>query len=259
MKPTVSDRDERRALSAKKPSATVRGAGELSGGDYARIVILGSGEITGDVRAERVRSFGSGEMHGFSEIGKLCVVGSGSVGSGLTAGHVRALGAFEVRGRLEAAKLSVTGACEVDGDVRVDELRALGLLECQTAESSSLRVRGAVEIEGLLSGDSVELHLGGADSRVGEIGGERVEVWRRTLGKRNPLVKALGWLCNPGLRAHLRVSTVEADDVALEDTRAKTVRGKRVWIGLGCEIDEVEYEETLVVHPKAVVGTRTRR
>jgi len=172
---------------------------------------------------------------------------------------VRALGALDVRGRLEARKLTVTGACEVGGDVLVDEVRTLGLLECQSAETSSFRVRGAVEINGLLTGDLVELHLGGLDSRVKEIGGERVEVWRHSFGKRNPLVKRLGWMCSPGLRASLRASTVEADDVALENTRAEAVRGKRVWIGAGCEIDEVEYEESLTVHPKAVVGKRTKQ
>jgi len=259
MRPTVFDREENRALSEKKPSATVRGAGELSGGDYTKILILGSGTITGDVRAERLRSFGSGELQGFSEIGSLSVVGSASLGDGLTAGRVRALGALNVRGRLEARRLTVTGACETGGNLVVDEVRALGSLECQSAETSSFRVRGAVEIGGLLSGDLVELHLGGLDSRVEEIGGERVEVWRHSFGKRNPLVKGLGWLCNPGLRAYLRVSTVEADDVTLENTRAETVRGKRVWIGAGCQIEEVEYEEALTVHPKGEVGKRTKR
>jgi len=104
MRPTVFDREENRALSEKKPSATVRGAGELSGGDYTKILILGSGTITGDVRAERLRSFGSGELQGFSEIGSLSVVGSASLGDGLTAGRVRALGALNVRGRLEARR-----------------------------------------------------------------------------------------------------------------------------------------------------------
>jgi cytoskeletal protein CcmA (bactofilin family) len=259
MRPTAFDRDENGALREKKPSATVRGAAELSGGDYTKILILGSGVVTGDVRAERLRSFGSGELQGVSEFGRLSVVGSGSFGAGLTAGRVRALGALDVRGRLEARKLTATGACEVGGDVLVDEIRTLGLLECQSAETSSFRVRGAVQIDGLLSGDLVELHLGGLDSRVKEIGGERVEVWRHSFGKRNPLVKGLGWLCNPGLRAYLRASTVEADDVALENTRAEVVRGKRVWIGAGCEIDEVEYEESLTVHPKAVVGKRTKQ
>jgi cytoskeletal protein CcmA (bactofilin family) len=259
MKPNAFDRDEKRTLSEKKPSATVRGAGELSGGEYSKILILGSGTIAGDVRAERFRSFGSGELQGVAEIGCLSVVGSGSFDAGLTAGRVRALGALDVRGRLEARKLTVTGACEAGGHVAVDEVRILGLLECQRVDTASFRMRGAVKIDGLLSGDSVEFHLGGMDSRVEEIGGERVEVWRYSFGKRNPLVKALGWLCNPGIRAHLRASTVEADDVTLENTRAETVRGKRVRIGAGCEIDEVEYEESLTVHPKAEVGKRTKR
>ena len=259
MKPTVFERDEKHAISTKKPSATVRGAGALSGGDYARVLILGAGEVAGDIRAERVRSFGSGELHGRVEVGSLRITGSGELGSDLIAGRVKALGSLEVDGSAQVEKLSAIGACEIGGRALVEEMSVLGAFEAGSVESGAFRVRGAVEIEGLLSGDSVEVHLGGLDSHAEEIGGERVEVWRHSFGKRNPLIKGLGWLCNPGRRAYLRVSTIEADDVYVENIKAKSVRGKRVWVGSGCTIDEVEYGEALTVHPKSEVGRRTKR
>ncbi len=259
MKPTVFDRDEKQAISAKKPSATVRGAGELSSGDYAKVLILGAGEVSGDVRAERIRSFGSGELHGRVEVGSLLVTGAGEIGSDLVAGRVKAIGALEVDGNAQMERLSAIGACEIGGRALVEQVSILGAFDAGSVEAGAFRVRGAVEIEGLLSGDSVELHLGGGHSTVEEIGGARLEVWRHSFGKRNPLIKALGWLCNPRRRSHLRASTIEADDVYVENTKAKTVRGKRVWIGAGCTIDEVEYEETLTVHPKSEVGNRTKR
>jgi len=260
--PTVFDRDERKAVSSEKPSATVRGAGELSGGEYSRILLLGAGEISGDVRAERLRSFGSGEVHGSAAVESVFVYGSGSVDSDLTARRVKAVGSLDVGGRIEARKLTVTGACEVGDRIVADEIGSLGLLQCQSAEAGSFRARGAVEIEGLLSADLVVLHIGAGHSHVDVIGGERVEVWKSNFGKRSALLKAIGSLLinigTLGVRASLSVSTIEADDVCLENTRADVVRGKRVEIGQGCWIGTVEYAETLQVHKGAQVGRRQK-
>ena len=43
------------------------------------------------------------------------------------------------------------------------------------------------------------------------------------------------------------VRTIEGDQVELEYTQAKVVRGKYVRIGAGCEIDRVEYSGDLTV------------
>lgn len=141
-----------------------------------------------------------------------------------------------------------------------EDFRVLGALEGSGGvEAGSFLARGMVTVSGLLSGDTVEIHMGGGSrSCVGEIGGGRVEVWRFGFGKRSPLAKALGWLSNPASKSYLRATSIEADDVTLENTRAKVVRGKRVVIRSGCTIDEVEYSERLTVHRKSVVGTRTR-
>ena len=253
------DRDEKQAMAEQRPSASVRGAGELSGGDYRKVLILGAGEVTGDIRAERLRVFGAGELHGSADIDSLRVFGSGSVSGDVVSGRVKAMGSLDIGGGLKAQSFSVVGACDVEGRVLADELSILGAFDADGVEAGAFRARGVLEVNGLLAGDTVELHIGGGQSRVDEIGGGRVEVWRHSFGKRNPLIKALGWLSNPSVKAFLRASVIEADDVSLENTRAKIVRGKRVRIGFGCTIDEVEYVESLTVHPKARVGKRTKR
>ncbi len=264
MKPNAIDRNEEPVVVGKYPSASIRGSGELSGGDYSKLLILGAGEVTGDVRTERVRSFGSGELHGRVEAGSLLVIGSGEIDADLIAGRVKALGVLEVGGNMKAERLSVMGVCEVGGRMHAERLSSYGVLEAGSVETGSFVARGAVEIEGLLSADSVELHLGGSGGHAEEIGGGRIEVWRSNFGKRSPILKALTALLIinigvAGSRRRFRAVSIEGDDVSLENTWAETVRGTRVRIGRGCRIDEVEYEETLVVHRKALVGKQRKR
>jgi len=238
-----------------KESVTVRGAGELSGGEYDRVRVFGSGAVIGDLCAQHIRSVGGGKFRGRVETGSLSIIGAGEFAADLVAEDVKGIGALSVKGRLEANRLLAVGACAIGGRVFVEEVKTVGALNCTALEATSCRVRGGVEIEGLLSADTVLLHIGGGHSRVGDIGGERVEVWRSNFGKRNPLLKALGALMINlgvfGTRSSLQARTIEADEVTLENTRADVVRGKRVEIGPRCEIGRVEYSETLRVHASA--------
>ena len=53
----------------------------------------------------------------------------------------------------------------------------------------------------------------------------------------------------------LAVGTVEGDVIRLENTRADTVRGGRVFIGEGCEIDRVEYGTSYECAKGSTVGS----
>jgi cytoskeletal protein CcmA (bactofilin family) len=246
-------------MSERQRSATVRGAGELSGGDYHRISIFGAGEVDGDVRAGRLRVFGAGELHGNAQIDWAAILGVGEFDRDLTGKRLRTFGSLSVGGAADVKQFRVMGACIVEGRILADELRVFGALECGGAETGTFLVRGTIDIDGLLAGDTVEIHLSGNRSRVGAIGGERVEVWRRTFGEHNALLRALAWLSSfAGRRGRLDAGEIEADDICLENTRAKVVRGRRVTIGIGCQIESVEYAETLSVHRAARVERRQR-
>ena len=61
-----------------------------------------------------------------------------------------------------------------------------------------------------------------------------------------------------GAAAELTASSIEGDEIELEDTTADVVRGKRVVIGPGCHIKTVEYIDTLDVHEDAEVEKKTK-
>ena len=52
---------------------------------------------------------------------------------------------------------------------------------------------------------------------------------------------------------YFEFDTIEADEVDLESTRARIVRGVNIRIGKGCEIDRIEYSGTIEHEPSAVI------
>jgi len=146
----------------------------------------------------------------------------------------------------------------------------------------------------LLSADEIDIRLGG-NCRAREIGGERIAVRRTGRGfawhwqgpeTLRKLREKLDHLCErfgveiiidskkmaqeAGLGEKVRFSSggwglgiletelIEGHDILLEWTRAKTVRGKQIVIGEGCEIERVEYSESLEVDESARVGERVK-
>ncbi|UAL52221.1 MULTISPECIES: hypothetical protein [Metabacillus] len=51
----------------------------------------------------------------------------------------------------------------------------------------------------------------------------------------------------------LHSEVIEGDNIQLDFTKAKLVRGNHITIGENCEIGMIEYTGTLEVHPKASV------
>ncbi len=120
-------------------------------------------------------------------------------------------------------------------------------------EGEIVVLAGKVTVNGLLSADRVEMKLEDT-SFVREIGGEVIEIRRRRKGG---LLVELGLpiFRRPG---SLQAVTIEGDEVYLEGTEAKLVRGKRVILGPGCRIERVEYEESLEVDSDSRVGEEVK-
>ncbi len=51
----------------------------------------------------------------------------------------------------------------------------------------------------------------------------------------------------------LEAGIIEGDEIFLENTKANVVRGKRVTIGSGCEIERVEFQDEFRVDEKSIV------
>jgi cytoskeletal protein CcmA (bactofilin family) len=105
-------------------------------------------------------------------------------------------------------------------------------------------------LRGCLAADQLELELS-ERSWAREIGGERITVRKRE--------SFWGWLARWwGRPIELTTESLEADEISLEATVAKIVRGKRVIIGPECRIDRIEYAESLQIDPKSAVKEQVR-
>ncbi len=202
--------------------------------------------IDGALSARRVHASGSVSGHGSLEAdlletsGSLSIVGDLRVGDLKTSGSVRVSGDIEVRGCSKTSGSFTIGgrltgnAAEGSGSLRIGSEAAL----------DQLLWSGAVQCPGLVSADAVEFHIAG-ESRMGELAGTSITV--------RP---GFGWRL--GRQPRLFVGEVSGDDIRLENTVAKLVRGDRVAIGPRCQIERLEYREQLNVSPESTVKDTVR-
>ena len=87
-------------------------------------------------------------------------------------------------------------------------------------------------------------------SKVMEIGGTKIKIKNDSkfsfLGIKNIIMPHSN-------KRLLEVDTIEADEIYLENTHAKIVRGKKITLGPECRINLVEYQESFKDHDKSIV------
>lgn len=230
----------------------VSGSGRIAGGVYGTVRIAGAGRVVGDLTAEEFKSAGSAKVEGNLTAKKFEAAGSFKCEGDLEVVEGEAAGSVKVAGRVRAKELRLAGSVRAKG-ITGGYLRAGGALAVEeNVEVETFRFGGAFEIGGLLSADRIEVELEGR-SWAREIGGEQIVVRLSPKGLSGVLAQTLGLLFGKGSEKALKVETVEGDEIELEATEAKLVRGGRIKIGPGCRVERVEYTETLAVAKEAAV------
>lgn len=221
----------------------------MAGGEYHTVKISGSGKVEGDLSAEELRIAGVGKVEGAAKVREIVVSGTGRFEGPVEAEAFHCSGACKVEAELAANEVRAAGTLKVEGNVKAHYFRGGGTIKVEgDLEADLASLAGMTNVTGLLAADRVELWLEGT-SFVRELGGERIEV-KRT--RHRSLLEELGLSFFRRLGT-LQATTIEGDEVYLEGTQAKLVRGKRVKLGPGCKIDRVEYQESLEVHPDSRV------
>lgn len=196
-------------------------------GELQDLHIHGIGTAAGGVY-DRMQIHGRGKIHGSVECQTFEM-------------H----GVCTVHGDIQAERLEVHGQCSVDGNLSGTDVRMHGRMTVKgDCSAETFRGDGGFTIDGLLNAERIEIRNFGA-SRVGDMGGQTIVVRREH-----------GMLFGKWKR--LTVDAIEGDDIQLEYTHAKVVRGKKVVIGRGCDIDRVEYTTNLQVTKGANVGSQQR-
>ena len=213
----------------------IAGAGTISGGRYGNIMIAGAGTVRGDIDALDLRVNGSADIVGNVKATSLVVAGTATFNGNIAGGPVLIKGTSDVHGRVDGELFKVAGTANVDGSVSTQRVEIRGTVKIGgDVEAESFDAKGVFSIGGLLNAGDVKIRLyGGSDAR--DIGGETIDVRE---DKQWAFLPFLG-------ERNLTADTIEGDTIYLENTRAKVVRGANVTIGIGCEIDLVEYTASL--------------
>jgi cytoskeletal protein CcmA (bactofilin family) len=231
----------------EKQNLIINGSGSYGGGNYQKINIRGEGTITADFHCDSFKTYGSSSALKNGKARKFTILGETVIHGSLTCNEMKIFGTANVGGTASIEKASIFGTLDVNENFKGEETNVKGSLTVKgDAEFEKFSSTGAFHIGGLLNAETINISLRFDTSKTDEMGGNQITVKRKS-----PIL--------PFLKGEGRLETrmIEGDEIFLENTKADIVRGKIIYIGLGCEIELVEYESDLTVdHAASILEKR---
>jgi cytoskeletal protein CcmA (bactofilin family) len=187
-----------------------------------------------------VNLHGVGKINGHLDCIDFHCHGRVNIQGGVKAEQIAEIhGDARIAGNLESGQVKVHGKTNVGGSVSGEEIKIHGFLKVNShCDAESFSTRGGFRINGLLNAGTIDIQLY-APCEAKEIGGGTIRIQKP--GMASPFSKFIRSIL-PKIDV-LTAETIEGDDIYLENTRAKVVRGTNVTIGPGCKIDIVEYKQ----------------
>jgi len=223
-------------------NGTLCGTLDVSEHLYNRVVVNGNISVKGDMDCNELVVNGSFVDEGSLKAKKGKINGEVIVKGNLGSDLVKVNGEFEIGANADVKELIIRGSAKVNGSLSSEKINLLGEVKIKDdCNSESFISRGGFVIGGLLNADNIEINLFGK-CKVKEIGGENIEIRRIHKSLFNRVLKYMIPLF--GFEGDLVTDSIEGDDVYVEYTNAKTVRGNNVTIGKGCDIGLVEYKDS---------------
>lgn len=227
----------------KLGNISISGSGSAGGGTYDTIKISGSGKLTGDTVCNEFKCSGSSKVENKLAAGTAKVSGSAKFVEDLKADYLSISGSSTLLANLSVKELKTSGSIRVDGTVDAEEIHVSGTIKiAKDCNAEAFYLSGGCQIGGLLNAGEIEIKLAGR-CEISSIGTEVITV-KHNLGQ-NIITDLFGSLFNQD--AALYSEIIEGDEIYLENTICKMVRGNTVRIGKGCKIETVEYSGTLEV------------
>lgn len=179
------------------------------------------------------------------------VEGVANINGDMTCEEMRVQGVSNFSGNVQCTDLDVGGTCKVKGNVKGGKCRLSGLLTVDgDLEAEEFTGSGSFQIGGSINAETVDIKFvygSGAE----EVCGENIKIWKESAnGAVEFIMDLIPWR-HKG--KSFRCELIEGDTVSVENVEAKVVRGRTVMIGPECQIDLVEYHDTINIYPGASV------
>jgi cytoskeletal protein CcmA (bactofilin family) len=226
------------------------GVGNASGGEFNEVAINGQGDLEGNVVCTKFSLNGEATVKGSLKAQDGSIFGTATIKGNLDADRFKLFGAARVEGDAIVKDLSIDGKVTIQGAIKSEQVTLRGTTAIHgDCNAERFECKGSFTLDGLLNADNIDIVLYGS-TKAKEIGGETVRV-RKESGPIANMFNAI--LQKFDFHQRLETDTIEGDEVALEYTKARIVRGTYVRIGAGCEIDLVEYKGTFDQTPGTIV------
>lgn len=226
-------------------SIKISGAGSIAGGKYDEIKASGAASIRGDVECNLLKASGAVSIKGNLKAGILHTSGATSITGNVKAGEIKCSGSLDLNGDAEVQLLKASGGSSIKGNLSGGEVKLLGGIRVtENCEVEKFYSMGGFSIGGLLNADNIEIVVNGKCSAK-EMGGSNIKISRDIISSGNVLGKIIRSMFNA--EDYLYSDLIEGDDIYIEASRVKTIRGNNITVGPDCKVELIEYRENLKV------------
>ena len=216
----------------------IDGSERSAGGKYNSVIINGEGNIDGNLDCTYLKVNGKCEVNGNIKADSVNINGSNTIKKNFNAIEFKINGSINVEKDLSAEKIVSRGNTSVGGDCNAE----------------IFDIKGAFAIGGFLNAGELVLNLYGPSEAL-DIGGGKITVTKES--KLN-FLGLLSLVMPFGRNSALSTNSIEGDDIYLEYTKAKAVRGNNIILGPGCEIELVEYKDNFKQDDTSEVETQRK-
>ena len=229
----------------------ISGSGRIGGGVYESVGISGSGKISGDVQCENFHCSGSARCDGALQCSDtLHISGSLHAEKDVSATELHISGSLKGQNLFIKDSGSISGTCELRQDLKCETISVSGSLHTGGGiEATDFRLSGALQCDGLLNAENVDIRLGALHNEIGAVGGSRIRV---TTAESHGLFRRM---LSPNIGPLKVREAIEGDEIHLENTVCPLVSGRSVKIGKGCDVGTVRYSEELETADNAAIGS----
>ncbi|MBU3142734.1 polymer-forming cytoskeletal protein [Clostridium sp. CF012] len=233
----------------------ISGSGSAGGGKYNEVSISGSGKINGDIECVDFKTSGSSKVIGDLKASTIKISGSTRIEGNVEVEEMKVSGSAHVTGQIKCQSIKINGSTHVGGNLCAEEVTIAGCAHIEkNCEAECFKASGSFKIQGLLNAGEVNIRIGG-NCNVQEIGGEHIEI--RVSPLDNSFIrKVIDKMFNS--KGMLTTALIEGDEIYLQNTNAKIVRGNTITIGEGCNIGLVEYSGEIIISSDSIVGEQKK-
>ncbi|KOF57692.1 hypothetical protein AGR56_15590 [Clostridium sp. DMHC 10] len=249
------------------------GAGIANGGFYNEVKLSGGCKINGDIDCNFMKTSGACNVKGnitskqlltsgsFSETGNIDTEifkssGSSKIDGNLKGDEVTISGSGSVYGDIKVSKLNISGGFKTDGKISGGEIKLSGGVKIEKdCECDKFFSKGSFNIGGTLNADEINITIYDYCSAE-EIVGQNIDI-RYSSDISSSIFHIIKDMLSSSSNS-LTAQTIEGDNIYLEHTTAKIVRGNKITIGDNCNIDKIEYKDDLDLTGNSKIGSKTQ-